>query len=298
MKAMILAAGFGTRLQPLTQHRPKALIPVAGRPLIDRTIDYLESYGVEEIVVNAHHLYPQMLAHLERPRRIPIHVVVERRILGTAGGIKNAERFWDHRPIIVINGDVLTDLDLSRAWDAHHRSGALATLVLHDCPPFNQIRAAECGRIQDIAAHSAPGRLAFTGIHVLRPSILDHVPSGRFADIIEVYRHCLRQGERLQGHVAEGITWADLGTVDRYLEANREALGDRRFYVGPSAQVHHTAQLEQWAVIGRDCWIERGAVVARSVLWEGVRVMAGCRVQDSAISSGRCVEHDLIGATL
>ncbi len=298
MKAMILAAGFGTRLRPLTGHVPKALIPVGGRPLIDRTIDYLQSYGVEEIVVNAHHLYPQLLAHLRRPHGVPLHVVVEPEILGTGGGIKNAEGFWDDRPFIVINGDVLTDIDLCKALAAHQHSGALATLVLHDCPPFNQILVGAGGRIVDIAACRAPGRLAFTGIHVVNPAILRHIPRGVAADIIEVYRRCLRQGERIQGHVVEGITWADLGTLERYLEVNRNILGKQRFHIEPSARVHQDAHLEQWAVIGRECHVERGALVARSVLWEKVRVMAGCRVLDSAISAGRCVTQDVVGSAL
>ena len=136
---MILAAGYGTRLEPLTAKRPKALVPVANIPMVDRIIAYLKQHGVTEIVINAHHMHRQITSHFANPARhgVPIHVAVEEEILGTGGGIKNVEDFWDDEPFIVINVDILTDIDISMAMERHWQSKALATQVLHHYPPVS-----------------------------------------------------------------------------------------------------------------------------------------------------------------
>ena len=125
MKAMILAAGFGTRLWPLTASVPKPLVPVANVPLIDRIIAHLAICGVKAVIVNAHHRHEQLTGHFEgsTPFGLPVEVRVEREILGTGGGIKNTEDFWDDAPFVVVNGDILTDIDIAAALERHRRSG-------------------------------------------------------------------------------------------------------------------------------------------------------------------------------
>ena len=153
MKAMILAAGPGTRLRPLTLNRPKALVPVGNRPMIDRIIEYLKKQGASEIVVNAHHHHGQVVKYLDEGRPFGIHmeIRVEPEILGTGGGIKNTEAFWNHAPFIVINGDILTDIDLAPAIEAHKKAGSPATLILHHCEPFNQVQVDNRAKILDIS---------------------------------------------------------------------------------------------------------------------------------------------------
>jgi len=137
MKAMILAAGEGRRLRPLTTVCPKALMPVVNRPVIDRIIQFLKSHGVGEIIVNAHHHYEKIVDHLKEGScfDMKVEVRVEKEILGTGGGIKNTRDFWDKAPFVVINGDILTDMDLRKAYESHLKRGNLATMVLHDLPP-------------------------------------------------------------------------------------------------------------------------------------------------------------------
>ena len=161
MKAMILAAGFGTRLRPLTEMKPKALMPVANKPILARNIEYLISHGITEIIVNAHHHHQQIVDYLREESSIGlnIEVKVEQEILGTGGGIKNAEDFWDKEPFFVINSDILTDIDLAAVYQVHQTSGALVTLVLHDCEPYNQVQVDEQWNITDIAKANMPGRL-------------------------------------------------------------------------------------------------------------------------------------------
>ena len=190
MKAMILAAGLGTRLRPLTLKRPKALLPVANRPLIERTIEYLKAQGISKIVVNAHHCHRQIVEHLTNDSAfgIGIDVRVEPEILGTGGGIKNMADFWDSEAFIVINGDILTDIDLSEAYEIHQRKRALVTLILHDYGPFNKIRVDSALDIRDIPHETPlgkPGRLAFTGMQIIKPALLTYIPNGVFSNIID-----------------------------------------------------------------------------------------------------------------
>ena len=141
MKAMILAAGLGTRLQPLTLKTPKPLLPVANRPVIDRSLEYLKHFGVTHVIVNAHHLHEMVISYFgDGSQSDPkVQVRVEPVILGTGGGIKNSEDFFDETPFLVMNGDILTDIDLASAMEAHQKEGNLVTMILHDHPPFNQV---------------------------------------------------------------------------------------------------------------------------------------------------------------
>jgi len=297
MKTMILAAGLGTRLRPLTLKRPKPLMPVGNRPIIDRLIEYLKGQGSNEIIVNAHHQKEQIIAHLGwgRPFGLSIQVRAEPEILGTGGGIKNTEDFWDDDPFVVINGDILTNIDLKRAYESHRNSGNLVTLVLHDCTPFNQVQVNKRLDITNIASKSSPGRFAFTGIHIIEPALLDHIPGGLFSDIIECYRRLIREGMPIRGYISEGHYWRDVGTLGSYLSANKEALGGGALLLGPDCRIHGSTRIRDWAVIGEKANLEPGAEVCRSVLWENVRVKEGVKIVDSVVTSSKEVWKDQIG---
>jgi mannose-1-phosphate guanylyltransferase len=300
MKAMILAAGLGTRLRPLTLERPKALMHVGNRPMIDRVIDYLKRFNADALIVNAHHHQEQLVAHLDkgRPFGLNIRVKVEPEILGTGGGIKNTEGFWDDKPFVVINGDILTDIDLARAYEEHQRAGSLVTLILHDCAPFNQILINERHDVIDIAPKACPGRCAFTGIHIIEPEILSRIPKDRFYNIIDCYQKLIREGSPIRAYIAEDHYWRDVGTIESYLLANKEVLKENTILSGPGCRIHESARLRDWAVIGNDTSLEEGVEIRRSVLWEGVRVKKGLRVIDSIVTSSKEVREDLVGQVL
>jgi len=296
MKAMTLAAGFGTRLRPLTDKRPKALMPVANRPILGWCIDYLKNYGCTEIIVNAHHHHDQVLDYVRQhpSSGTTIETRVEPEILGTGGGIKNVEDFWSRESFAVINVDILTDIDLRKVVDQHEKSGPLVTLVLHDRDPFNQVAVDSFGNITDIGKQSSPGRLAFTGIHIIHPELLSFIPAGVFSDIIDCYRKLIVDGRAIKAYVSRNHYWRDIGTVSSYLEANRDFAG-KPFVIGHGCRIHPSARLEDWAVIGENCVVEEKGWIQRSVLWEGVEVKASIRVCDSVVAACAKVTADLHG---
>ena len=299
MKAMILAAGFGTRLRPLTDVKPKALIPVVNKPIIHRVIEYLTMFDVSQIVVNTHHHFQKILDYLDkgRPFGLEIDVRVEPGILGTGGGIKNTSDFWDSDPFIVINGDILTSIDLAPACERHRKSGALVTLVLHDCGPFNQLLIDKNLNIIDIAHKSGPDRLAFTGIHIMDPALLAYIPEGKFSNIIDCYRQLIQSGNSIRAYLAEGHYWYDIGTVSGYIMANKALLDEKSFSIGFECHIDPSVTLGEWAVLGEKTCLEKGVEVRRSILWNNVRVKEGTKIIDSIVTSSKEVDRDLIGET-
>ena len=300
MKAVILAAGFGERLKPLTLKRPKTLMPVGNRPVINRIMHYLKKNGINEITVTAHHHPRQLVSYLANggPFGITLQVRVESKILGTGGGIKNVENLLGTDPFIVINGDILTNIDLSYAFEAHRKKRNLATLILHDCKPFNQIQIDQHFNVLDIAGDEKPGRLAFTGIHIIEPELLTYIVPGIFSNIIDCYRHLIKLGKPVGAYVSKGHYWRDIGTVESYILANKEILEGKAFLQDSGCRIHNSAKLKDWAIIGKTAHIEEGVEIRRSILWENVKVKRGTKVIDSIITSSGELDCDLIGGIL
>lgn len=231
MKALILAAGYGTRLRPYTDRTPKALFPIAGRPVIDRLIRQLAAAGCRAIIVNTHHLGDRVAAFLcEQSYPIPIQVRHEPEILGTGGAIQNVADFWDDRPFMVVNSDIVTDVDFRRLYAVHGAHPHPVTLVLHDDASQNSVQVTSGDDITGFGPPSdgkkaAPGlrQLTFTGIQVLDPGILPLFPRGKFSSSIDVFRQLIHSGEKIRAWIPENIYWKDIGTPDRY----RQAVVDR-----------------------------------------------------------------------
>ena len=247
MKALILAAGFGTRLAPHTQHLPKVLFPVAGISVLGRMIANLKRAGCTAIAVNAHHLAHQIEAYLEEHDfGLPITLSHEPDILGTGGAIRNLAGYWDGEPFMVVNADIVTDIDMGRMYGAHLANPASVTLVLHDRPPFNQVWVDKTNRItgferfSDGTEHPGHRQLAFTGIHIMDAGVLQWIPSSGFSDIIAVYRQMIDNGIPIHAHVVEGHYWQDMGTPERYRDAVVDAMAPQVFQSAfPDCQTDH-----------------------------------------------------------
>jgi len=236
MKAMILAAGLGSRLRPFTANIPKPLFPVAGRPLLDIIIHSLQNAGCKAIIINTHHLYKNIDSFLsDQKYSIPVFTRYEHLLLGTGGAVKNVADFWDDQPFMVVNSDILTDIDLRDVYDFHLDHKYTATLVFHDYKEFNNVLISKEDFIRGFYEEKSyenigyERKLAFTGIQVLDPKILDFIPDGIFSSIIDAYRKLIFSGQRLKAFIAQKHYWKDIGTPESYREAVIDKLAPDAF---------------------------------------------------------------------
>lgn len=235
MKALVLAAGLGTRLRPYTYLTPKPLFTVAGVAMLDRVIAQLEKAGCTQIMVNTHHLSEKITDHIKKSSYIAeVMTVHEPMILDTGGALKNLEPFWGDSPFFVVNSDIYTDFDFSLLYREHTKSGAAATLLMHDEPRFNNVAVRSDCSISGFRTTPAHDErlLAFTGIQVVSPKILDFIPSGEPYSIIDAYGHLISNSERINAFVQEGFIWEDMGTPDSYLSLSARILAEKTFKTG------------------------------------------------------------------
>jgi len=236
MKALILAAGMGSRLRPYTDHVPKPLFSVSNRPLLDITITKLIDAGCQAIIINTHHLSAQIEAFLKRQSyTIPIQTRYEPKILGTGGAIHNVRDFWNDQPFMVINADIVTTIDFKPVYDFHCQHQYPATIVLADDPEFNSVVCDADGFVigfrhfSDSRHRSNPPALTFTGIQVLNPEIMDFIPAAVPSSSIDAYTRMIEKGKKIKAYIAKKDYWKDIGTAERYKSAVFETTAPRVF---------------------------------------------------------------------
>jgi NDP-sugar pyrophosphorylase family protein len=232
MKAMILAAGLGTRLRPLTNTIPKPLLPVGGTPLIIWNLLLLKRHGFHDVVINLHHLGPMIEQRLGNGSKFGLRIMYshEPMILGTGGGIKQAEPYFSGEPVLVLNGDTLFELDLSALFAFHRDRKAMATLVLREDAEAARWGLVEVGAQDRIVRITGRGSTSsaptvprmFAGIHILNVRVLRDVAKGVESSIIDAYVSALERGESVLGYELKGY-WSDVGTPERYTQADQDA---------------------------------------------------------------------------
>ena len=224
MKAMILAAGLGLRLRPITEHTPKALVPVAGRPMIEYSLLFLRSGGIRQVIINVCHLGGQIEDYLGDGARLGLQIEYSREpeLLDTGGAVLKSKPFLAEGPFIVINSDVIIDLPLAELVAFHARRGPIATLVLRPDPKAEEYGAIECaedGRIYRFldarATDTAPGvtrKRMFTGLQIVDPALFSFMEEGgAFSLTRTTYTRVVRERRPLYGFDYFGF-WQDLGT--------------------------------------------------------------------------------------
>lgn len=295
MRAMILSAGYGTRLWPLTEDRTKPAIPILGKPLVGYVAEYLARYGCDEIIVNLHHRPESVRRALGDGSRfgVKLHYVEEPEILGTSGAMDNARSLLERDTFVVVNGKIITDIDLNAAFATHRRLNAIATLVLLPniaCEKFSIVKTAD-GFVQgfggmpspaDYSANNPP--LMFTGIQILEPKIFDYIPHAVFShSTTDVYPQAIANGERVAAHVAAG-RWFELSTIPRYLDISLLLLSENGETVSA----------------GAGCDLSAAADISDTVLWDNVVIEPEARVKRAVIGdkvrigSGEVVENAVV----
>ena len=302
MRALILSAGYGTRLWPLTEDRTKPAIPILGKPLVGYVAEYLARYGCDEIVVNLHHRPQSVRRALGDGSSfgVKLHYVEEPEILGTSGAIDNARSLLDGETFVVINGKIITDIDLYAALETHRRQQAIATLVLLPnaaCERFSVVKTVD-GLVSDFGGMPAPKQfsendppLMFTGIQILEPQIFDYIPPGVFShSTTDVYPKAIARGQRVAAHVAQG-RWFELSTIPRYLEISLRLLAEAgdSFTAGNGCQISANATVEE-SILWDNVIVESGARVKRAVLGDNVKIGAGEVIEDAAVVSASLIQ--------
>lgn len=241
MKAMVLAAGLGTRLRPLTDDRPKALVEVGGRTLLDITLARLRNFGISEVIINVHHFADLVVQYLKANNNFGMKVAVSREdvLLDTGGGLKKAGYFFldgsDHtdEPFILHNVDVISTIDLERMVRFHTEHHALATLAVQDRKTSRYLlfdqesnlcgrRSGSDGPTELVRTSPQPQALAFGGIHVISPRLIPvMIEEGAFS-IITTYLRLATQGEKIHGFRADEYYWRDLGKPEDLKQAARD----------------------------------------------------------------------------
>ena len=298
MRAIVLSAGYGTRLWPLTEDRTKPAIPILGKPLVGYVAEYLAGYGIDEIVVNLHHRPESVRRALGDGSAfgVKLHYVEEPVILGTSGALDNTREFFEHDTFVVVNGKIITDIDLQAALETHRSANALATLVLLPNTRRERFSVVETegGRIKVFGGMPAENEvepLMFTGIHILEPRILEYVPRGVFSDsVTHVYPQAMANGEIIAAHVGSG-KWRELSTLRRYLDISVELLREsgQSYVSGDDANISESASVMD-SVLWDDVKIGAGARVNRAVLADNVIVPDGEVIENCVVVPGQLVE--------
>lgn len=300
MRAMVLAAGLGTRLLPLTRLRPKCLMPVYNQPLLAIWLHHLAGAGASRVVVNTHHLASMVRDELPRlaPPGLEVLESHEPEILGTGGALVAAARKLGRAPFLLANSDVLCSADPTPLIKYLQETGAVACLGLVDWPEVNTVALGPEGRVRgfygDIMA--APEQwLTYSGIAAISPELLNYLPGSGFSSLVDGLRGAIKDGRLVAGLELDGY-WDDLGTPERYLAGHRDMLlsppgledlaAAGPIAVHPTASVHPDAVLQGFCSVGPGVKIGAGAHVSASVLLSGSSVAEGAVVSNTVLGDG------------
>lgn len=301
MKVVILAAGFGTRLFPLTIDRTKPAIPFLGKPLVGYVAEYIAKFGFNDFIVNLHHQPESVVEALGDGSAFGVKIEYSREvpdILGTAGALHHARHLLGDDPFLIVNGKIISDIDISGAVETHRSTGALATMVLK--PNIKRekftIVETEDGFVKRFGPQAKPltedeikrstaeliTPLMFTGIHILDPRVFDYIPKGGFSDIVmDVYRPALAKNDAIAAHVADG-QWYELSTIPRYLDISLAMNVTGEPIVGKGCQIDPTASVRD-SVLWDDVSVGPGASLYRTIIADGVAIEPGDQFENAAI---------------
>ena len=288
---MILAAGLGTRLRPYSLLRPKPLFPVLGEPLLLRIINQLRAAGFSSIIVNAYHLAKQIVTLLaDQPDIILQAEPIE---LGTGGGLRMALPYFKDEPVLVTNGDIYHNIDYGVIYACHGQGDCPVTMVMHDYPRFNKVRV-DADRVRAFSrSDNGPEQseagaeiLAFTGIHVVHPSVLCGITPSIFSSIIDCYQGHLTNGGQIASVKVTGHFWADIGTVEDYLDLHRTLLTEvcPSFRLADGVNLGQDVMMTDWGYVGAGASLGDGAQLSRVVVWDGVAIPKGDLRQDCLVT--------------
>ncbi|MFH1369547.1 MAG: NDP-sugar synthase [Elusimicrobiota bacterium] len=331
MKAFIMAAGAGTRLRPLTFAIPKPMVPVVNKPALEHTLENLKRHGIHQVMMNLHH-YPETIKNYFGDGSafgMKISYSYEKELMGTAGGVKRTESFFD-TTFLVMSGDGLTDIDLNMALNFHRQRKSMATMVLKAVDSkfeYGVTLTEKNGRIRkfiekprwsDVFANTVN-----TGIYILEPEVFNYIPKNKFYDFgLQLWPDLLKRRKRIFGYLMSEY-WTDVGNLTEYKRGVRDALDGKLkldipgeqvrpgIWIGKGTRIEKGAKLKPPCVIGRYCFIGnnaiinqyttignhsrigKGANIKNSILWERVNVSKNVNLDSCIIGYKAKVLEDI-----
>ena len=315
MKAMLLAAGTGSRLRPLTDTVPKPLAPIANSPLLFRTLSWLAGEGITEVMINLHHHADKIRAAIGDGDKLGILVrySVEEDLLGTSGAVGKCAEFFQEEPFFVIYGDNLIDAELKPLFDFHRSRHAAATIALFvpdDPSASGMVELDESGKVSRFVEKPKPGKtdatMANAGIYVLDPGLLTAIPYG-FSDFgHDIFPTWLKDGRPVYADELRGYL-QDTGTPDRYRKANWDVMsGKLRMrphggmvgdaLIGNRSFVSPSAVLTARNIVGSDCRVGDGSRLEGCILWDRVSIGRNCELSQVVVGEGALVADGTVAA--
>jgi NDP-sugar pyrophosphorylase family protein len=324
MKAMVLAAGLGERMRPLTDHLPKPLLPVANKPVMGYILEHLARHGFTDVIANLYYRGEDIVQRVGDGRQYGVNLrySYEEKLWGIAGGVRRCRDFFGDETFLVMGADDLTDMDLTALVEAHRRAGAIASIGLVEVEETSQYGIVVTdgeGRIERFVEKpkgKAPSRTANTQLYLFEPGVFEFIPPDTVYDFgRDAFPDMVSQGAPFYGFSLPGY-WRDIGSVSDYLAAQRDVLMGRvearvegkevspGLWMGAGCEVHPEAELKAPVALGEGCRVGSraalggGTCVGRcvevpggssiwgTVLWEGAQVPAGARLERAVVTAG------------
>lgn len=323
MRAMVMAAGKGTRLRPVTDLVPKPMAPVANRPVVDHILRLLKRHGITEVVLNLHHLPEAITGYLGDGAALEMDIRYshEPELLGTAGGVKKNEDFLGTGTFLIMSGDALTDIDLTELLAAHKRNGAIATIAVKEVADPSQYGVVVTDATNRVlgfqekpAREEARSNLCNCGIYVFEPELLSLIPAEQFDDFgSRLFPDMLKQDVPFYAHTFSGY-WSDVGNLSEFARGNADALAGRvqvemlgeevspGVWVEEGAFIAPSTRIEPPVIIGRECKLAEDVVVEgpavlgdRTVVGVGAHIVRAVVLSDSQVPSGSVIVEGIVG---
>lgn len=307
MKAMVLAAGVGSRLDPLTSRLPKPLVPITNVPVMEHIINLLKKHGYDDLIANLHYLPDQMRDYFKDGKRLGVDLSFryEMELSGDAGGVRACRDFLKGDTFLVLMGDLLTDCDLSYIVSEHKRKGALASIAVKKVPDVEHFGVVVTDENSFITGfqekpkkEEALSNLASTGIYVFEPEIFDYMPQeGSYGFGRQLFPSLVEKGEKVLG-VEFSTYWSDVGTITQYRQSNFDALnglvkvdipGQRtvinnyEVFIGEGASLHNDVRIDGPVLLG-----------ARSTVGKGVRLSGSVVIGDDCVIDDNAVLNNVL----
>ena len=311
MKAVILVGGEATRLLPLTCNTPKAMVPVLNTPFLEHVIRYLSSHQIKDITLAQSHLAQSIESYFGDGSQfgVKLSYSVEAVPLGTAGAVKNTEKYLDET-FLMLSGDIFTDLDITAMIDLHRQRRAKATIALtrvDDPTSYGLIETDAEDRVSRFLEKPSPSEVTTdtinASIYLLEPEVLTQIPPETKVSIErETFPKLLERGEPVYAYPSSAY-WIDIGTPEKYLRLHRDLLSGKssqyvpppkRVVIGEHCHIHPTAQLKGAVVIGAGCTILKDSVIEESIIWRNAQVGERVNLKNSIVADNCCLNDDCI----